>query len=119
MPLNFHIIIVGAVRFISEPDDQTVREGETAMFDCDFDGSDLTPSWRINDVIYFHTEISYPYSFNDQDFSLTVFNVTRIMNASTFQCIVGRTVSREGHLIIQVQKGKVMMKCTISECWTR
>ena len=103
--MNFcDVIIVGNVEFISEPVDQVVREGETVEFNCDFDGSDLTPSWRIDDVIYFHSEIRHPYSFDDQDFSLTVYNVSCVMNASTFQCIVGQCWSREGYLV--VLKGK-------------
>ena len=87
--------------FVSEPRDMIVAEGETVTFECTFNGSSLTPYWRINNVIYFIASIPPEYILNVQDFSVTVRNVTFGQNCSTFQCVVGRIASAEGKLIIQ------------------
>ena len=87
--------------FVAEPENATVFEGETVTFECDFRGSDLTPSWQINNVIYYSTSLQPNYIFNDQDFSLTVKNVSRQLNGYTFQCIVGQIASAQGFLFVE------------------
>ena len=78
----------------------TAVEGESVRFECDFDGSDLTPTWSINSTIYYHTDLPQIYGFNNQDFSLTIINVSLNLNGTSFECIVGRTKSAVGVLIV-------------------
>ena len=97
---NCFFNIIDTVSFISEPRNMTVVEGEAVRFECDFDGSDLTPSWIINNSVYYHTDLPHPYLFNNQDFSLTIEMVSLLLSGTTFRCIVGRTESVEGLLVV-------------------
>ena len=97
-------VIKGAVSFISQPRNQTVKEGEAVRFECAYQGSDLTPAWRINNSIYSHTQLPAIYDFNDQDFSLTVSSAPGSLNFTSFQCIVGTIFSNQGYLFIEVEQ---------------
>ena len=85
--------------FISEPGNVTVEEGETATFECRYNGSILAPYWRINNVIYRLTAVQKLYIFND-DFSVTVDNVSVSENGYHFQCFVGIVASAKGYLTV-------------------
>ena len=114
-PINsFATVIKGAVSFVSQPRNQTVKEGETVHFECAYQGSDLTPAWRINNSIYSHTQLPVMYDFNDQDFSLTVNSVPDSLNFTSFQCIVGTIFSNQGYLFVEVEQ-QIVTNCT--ECF--
>ena len=78
----------------------TVLEGSSVRFECDFEGSDLTPSWIINKSVYYHTNLPLMYSFDEKDFSLTVENVSLDLSGTSFECIVGQRKSAKGVLIV-------------------
>ena len=78
----------------------TVLEGNSVRFECDFEGSDLTPSWIINNSVYYHTNLPLIYSFDEQDFSLIIKNVSLDLSGTSFECIVGRRKSAKGVLIV-------------------
>ena len=103
---------------MSQPRNQTVKEGETIHFECAYQGSDLTPAWRINNSIYSHTQLPAIYDFNDQDFSLTVNSVPGSLNFTSFQCIVGTIFSNQGYLFVEVEQQNITManctKCSAS-----
>ena len=104
----------GIVLFTSGPQNQTIMEGESVHFECAYEGSDLTPSWRINASIYSHTELPRSYEFNDQDFSLTIHNVPVSLNFTSFQCVVGTSFSSRGYLIVDVHQENITEGCV--EC---
>ena len=95
------LFLTKGVIFSSEPQNLTVVEGESAHFDCVYEGSRLIPSWRINTTIYSHTMLPRGFEFNNQEFSLTVKNAAVSLNFTSFQCIVGTSVSRRGYLIVE------------------
>lgn len=97
---NNNYFIIDTVTFISEPRNMTILEGESVRFECDFEGSDLTPTWSINHFIYYHTNLPQIYSFNSQDFSIFIENVTLDLSGTYFQCIVGQRKSAKGMLIV-------------------
>ena len=78
----------------------TVLEGNSVRFECDFEGSDLTPSWIINNSVYYHTHLPLIYSFDEQDFSLIIKNVSLDLSGTSFKCIVGWRKSAKGELIV-------------------
>ena len=96
--------IKGAVSFVSQPHNQTVKEGEAVHFECTYQGGDLTPAWRINNSIYSHTQLPAIYDFNDQDFSLSVNSVPGRLNFTSFQCIVGTIFSSQGYLFVEMER---------------
>ena len=104
----------GFVLFTSGPQNQTIMEGESVRFECAYEGSDLTPSWRINTSIYFHTELPRNFKFNDQDFSLTIHNVPVSLNFTSFQCVVGTSFSNRGYLVVDVDQKNITEGCV--EC---
>lgn len=99
----FANVTKGVVLFVSQPHNQTVKEGETAHFECIYQGSDLTPAWRINNTIYSHTQLPTKFLFNDQDFSLTINSVPESLNFTSFQCSVGTIFSTRGYLFVEVE----------------
>jgi hypothetical protein len=78
----------------------TILEGESVRFECDFEGSDSTPSWSINNSIHYHTNLPQIYSFNGQDFSLSIENVSLDLSGTYFECIVGQRKSAKGVLTV-------------------
>lgn len=106
----------GAVSFVSQPRNQTVKEGDSIRFECSYQGSYLTPAWRINRTIYPHTDLPHIFMFNDQDFSLTVSSVPSSLNFTSFECIVGTVFSNRGYLHVEVDRDRNITQCT--ECFT-
>jgi hypothetical protein len=78
----------------------TILEGDSVRFECDFEGSDSTPSWSINNSVYYHTNLPQIYSFNGQDFSLSIENVSLDLSGTYFECIVGQSKSAKGVLTV-------------------
>ena len=99
-----YTISKGAVSFVSQPHNQTVKEGDAVRFECTYLGDDLTPAWRINNSIYSHTQLPAIYVFNDQDFSLSINSVPGSLNFTSFQCIVGTIFSNQGYLYVEVER---------------
>ena len=102
--------------FLSEPQNQTITEGGTALFECVYEGSFLTPSWRINTTIYSHSELPSEFEFNDNDFSVEINDVPLSLNFTAFQCVVGTAFSGRAWLI--VERNETASTECITDCVT-
>ena len=95
------IMTIKGVSIISGPQNQTVMEGDSARFECVYEGSDRVPSWRINTTIYSNSQLPGEYELDDQDFSLSVQSVPTSLNSTSFQCIIGIYFSEKGYLFVE------------------
>lgn len=70
---------------LNQPQDVSVREGETAVFSCTFNGTNDIPWWIISGSAYPFDRLPFRHSYHDQ--MLYVSNVKLSDNSSTYQCI--------------------------------
>lgn len=97
---HYYHYYVGAVSFTSHPSNQTIMEGQSARFECRFEGANTVPYWKVNTTVYYFTDIPRRYGYNYQDFSLNIQSTPKTLNFTSFQCIVGTAFSNRAYLIV-------------------
>ena len=96
----------------SEPADVYVTEGDSANFNCSYNGTRDFPLWIINDIIYIIG--SYPprhkyYAINQ---FLEVYNTQLTDNGTTYQCRAVTKLSRTATLFVHTSReGEYTRKC--------
>lgn len=96
----------GSGLFVSEPFNSTINEGETIHFNCTLaaeQSNQLIAVWIIDGLQYYLGDFkrTSTYSYNLADNSLTIHNISRTLDGSSFQCIINRQASKTGYLIVQ------------------
>ena len=68
-------------------------------FECGYSGTTESPSWHINGIPFFVTELWPPYSYYDS--SLIISSVTAAMNNSVYNCFFDiHIISNDATLVI-------------------
>lgn len=98
--MKFEIGVHSAVRFTAEPQDVTVFEGATAYFNCDFEGTNTSPVWRINRIRYPWWDPPSGYTVYS-GFSIRADHVSLSMNNTPHQCILTERSSAVGILYVK------------------
>ncbi len=93
---------IGSCMFSSQPETVTVIIGESAEFGCRCEGSSSIPRWIIQGSVIPAFELSYPYEYIRETFSLFVHEVTLSMNSTTIRCLVNDQPSSEGTLFVKI-----------------
>ena len=73
-----------AVQIINGPQNITVREGNSATFNCTISRTTEVPYWYIDGTIYTRDDLPPRHSYLNQ--VLTVNNVSILDNGTTYQC---------------------------------
>ena len=84
----------------------TIKEGETIIFNCTLateQSNHLFAVWVIDALQYYYGDFERmrTYTYNLADNSLTVHNVSRRFDGSSFQCIISRHASKTGYVSVQ------------------
>ena len=85
-------------------EDVTVREGESATFNCTVSGSSDTPSWIIDGVTYTSSQLPPRHSYLRPQ--LRVSNVNISDNGTTYQCLVIPVLSDIATLTVVLLEGQ-------------
>ena len=72
----------------------TVSEGMDAYFPCSYNGTNRSPTWKINNHTYFINNLPMKTSYNGS--VLTVSNVDLSLNNTSYYCYI--TILKRGNV---------------------
>lgn len=81
-----------------------VQIGETARFECEYEGSLSTASWEINGYLFTYSSVFPPKHWVDFT-GLNIYDVDRSMDGNIYRCIVDSCFSKLGYL--NISQGKL------------
>ncbi len=89
------------VGFISNPQNVSVKIGETTTFECIFDGPDVV-LWKINGIRHaYGSQFPQKHMIDDSGNILTVMDVDQQLNGNSYQCITTHFESLIAYLLIR------------------
>ena len=111
MYANLHA--VAAVAITEHPENVSAHVGESALMSCVYEGTDVYPSWSIDNVLYSSLELP-PYYVNIYGEGLFIPYLDVFMNNTKFVCVFGSKISsKPGYLTVLEQSMKMSLFCSV------
>ena len=74
------------IMFSEQPDNTKVCVNRTAFFSCNYNGTSVHPSWKINSVVYSSSNLPFNTNFNATSDTLIVNEVKPYQASYEYQC---------------------------------
>ena len=91
----------GAVTITSEPADAYVTEGDSAYFNCSYNGTRDVPIWTVNGIHYLDGSYPERHIYDSKSQVLEIYDTVLTDNGSTYQCTVFTKLSRIATLFVK------------------
>ena len=81
------LLLLAAVTIVEDPQSVSNAEiGDEVSFTCKMEGTDEPPSWNINGVDFYVSELPSNMFYHRYEYQLRVVVTTTLLNRSTFYC---------------------------------